>query len=67
MSGSDDHFLSVAVQALSRVRQASQDRGYPRLASMIEFAIAEAQDDLRTETLERERFADFRAAHYQPT
>jgi hypothetical protein len=66
MSEANESFLDIVVQALDRLRQASEDHGHTMLASMIALAISEAQDDLRTQALECERFARFRAGRYRP-
>ena len=63
---SDEDFLRVVLQSLERLRQASEDRGHGMLASMIELARTEAEDDLRTRALEKARFAEFRAVRYTP-
>ncbi len=59
MAESDEHFLRCVLQALERLRDASQNRGHPMLASMIDLAKAEAEDDLRTHALTLERFSEF--------
>jgi hypothetical protein len=64
MTQSDEDFLRVILQSLGKLRQASEDRGYGMLASMIELARTEAEDDLRTRALEDARFAQFRAGRY---
>ncbi len=64
MTQFDEDFLRVVLQSLEKLRQASEDRGHGMLASMIELARTEAEDDLRTRTLEAARFAEFRAGRY---
>ena len=61
MAEADEEFLGCVLQALERLRAASQERGHPMLASMIEFAKVEAEDDLRTRSLAVRRFSEFRA------
>ena len=59
MAESED-FLDCVSQALERLRTASSDRGHLLLASMIELAQAEAEDDRRTRALTAGRFSEFR-------
>ena len=61
MGHEDLDFLQVVSQALERLRRASEERGHAMLASMIELARTEAEDDLRTRALEYQRFAEFKA------
>ena len=61
MAEADEEFLGCVLQALERLRAASEERGHPMLASMIEFAKVEAEDDLRTQSLLLRRFSEFRA------
>ena len=57
-----EQFLRSVLQDLERLRGASLQRGHPLLASMIDLAIAEAQDDLQTQAIAVRRFSDFCAA-----
>ena len=59
MAESDEHFLRCVMQALERLRDASQDRGHSMLASMIDLAKVEAEDELRTKALAHQRFSEF--------
>ena len=59
MVESDEHFLRFVTQALERLRQASQERGHPMLASIIALAQTEADDDLRTQALSLKMFSEF--------
>jgi hypothetical protein len=66
MTQSEEDFLRVVLLSLEKLRQASEDRGHGMLASMIELARSEAEDDLRTRALKAARFAEFRAGRYLP-
>jgi hypothetical protein len=61
MAESDEHFLGCVLKALERLREASQNRGHPMLASMIDLAKAEAEDHMRTQALAFRHFSEFRA------
>ncbi len=62
MGESSEEFLECVLQALERLRAASSKRGHPMLASIIELAEAEAEDDRRTRALLARRFSEFRDA-----
>ena len=55
-----EEFLDCVHQALERLRTASRERGHLMLASMIELAQFEAEDDRRTRALTAARFSEFR-------
>ena len=55
-----EEFLDCVYQALERLRTASSDRGHLMLASMIELAQSEAEDDRRTRALIHGRFSEYR-------
>ncbi len=62
MAELDEDFLPWALQALERLRDASEDRGHPLLASMLELARVEAEDDLKTRAMAVQRLSGFREA-----
>ncbi len=62
MAESDEQFLRSVLEDLERLRGASRQRGHPLLASIIDLAVAEAQDDLRTQAIAVRRFSEFRDA-----
>ena len=48
MAERDDDFLRIAIQAIDRIREKSIERGHLMLASLLDMARAEAEDELRT-------------------
>ena len=58
MAESDEHFLRSVLQDLERLRGESRQRGHPLLASMIDLALAEAQDELRTQAITVRRYSN---------
>ena len=44
----DERFLSQAVDTLERLREESELRGHPMLASLLAIAKGEAEDDMKT-------------------
>jgi hypothetical protein len=60
MDESDEQFLQGVVDELERLRGESRERGHPFLASIIDLAVVEAQDDLRTQAITVRRLSDFR-------
>ncbi len=57
MAESDEQFLRSVLEDLEQLRGASRQRGHPLLASIIDLAVAEAQDDLRTQAIAVRRLA----------
>jgi hypothetical protein len=50
----DEKFLRTTAAILERLRAQSANRGHPLLASLLEIAKGEAEDDLRTRALRPE-------------
>lgn len=46
--GPDDRFLREALEVLERLRSECEWRGHPLLASLLDIARSEAEDDLKT-------------------
>jgi hypothetical protein len=55
----DTSFLTRAIDILQALRERSLERGHPMLASLVEMARIEAEDDLRTATHVDELWAPF--------
>ena len=53
-------FLQNIAQMLVRLRDASEEHGYPLLASLLEMARAEAEDEQRTAAISLKQLADFK-------
>jgi hypothetical protein len=49
VSAPDADFLRVVIQAVRRLQETCAERGHPLLASLLDIARAEAEDDLRTD------------------
>ena len=62
MNGSDSEFLQRTIELLVRLRDATVQHNRPMLASLIELARTEAEDELRTDALAAQRFCEFKLA-----
>ena len=49
MSAPDSDFLRMVIQAVRRLQETCAERGHPLLASLLDIARAEAEDELRTD------------------
>ena len=61
MTPEDERSLRVAIAVLERLRLFSAEHGRPMLASLIEMARAEAEDELTTELANGRRISEFKA------
>ena len=64
MTSEDERSLRVAIAALESLRLFSVEHGRPMLASLIEMARVEAEDELRTELAKGKRFSEFKAGAF---
>ena len=58
MADKQDDFLPAVIGILDRLQATTAERGRPMLAFLLDLAKAEAEDELRTDTME----GDFRSA-----
>jgi hypothetical protein len=61
MTPEDERSLRVAIAALERLRLFSAEHGRLMLASLIEIARAEAEDELKTDLASGKRLSEFKA------
>jgi hypothetical protein len=61
MTPEEERSLRVAIAALERLSRFSSEHGRPMLASLIEIARAEAEDELKTELESGKRLLEFKA------
>ena len=59
----DDDFLRVAIQAIDRIREKSIERGHLMLASLLDMAKTEAEDELRTNAKPAQRISQPAGTH----
>ena len=64
MTPEEERSLRVAIAALERLSRYSSEHGRPMLASLIEIARAEAEDELKTELESGKRLLDFKAGAF---
>ena len=61
MTGPDDDFLRVAIQAIERIRERSVERGHLMLGSLLDMAKSQAEDELRSNAKPKPRGSEAEA------